>query len=144
MPPRPKKATTISPSVTQVAEAHPFITWLASGGPFHAVCCQRILPLERSTQKTIRSAPLLTADVRKMRSPQITGDDWPLPGSCDFQTMFSADQLTGRSVSVECPFCCGPRQRGQFVSPLAAWIANTQAATSAMEPTIRKRVMIDS
>src|SRR6059058_1393575 len=109
MPPTPKNATTISPSVTQLADAHPFSVWLGSGCPFQAVCCQSILPVLRSTHKTRRSLPFSKAEVRKIRSPQMIGDDWPTPGSWIFHTTFSADHFTGRLVSVLCPFCCGPR-----------------------------------
>jgi hypothetical protein len=59
------------------------------------------------------------------------GDDWPLPGSCDFQTMFSAVHCTGRPVSIEWPFSCGPRQRGQLTSPAIATDANNTAAITA-------------
>src|SRR5262245_24765099 len=105
MPPIPKNATTTWPSVTQLAEAQPFITWLFSGSPFQAVCCQRILPVLRSTQKTRRSLPFSRYEVRNIRSPQIIGDDWPMPGSDTFHSRFFSDHLTGKSDSDVCPFC---------------------------------------
>ena len=137
----PKNATTTSPSVTHVADAQPFMTWLFSGVPFQAVCCQTILPLLRSTQNTSRSAPFgQSAEVRKMRSPQMIGDDWPMPGSCVFQTTLLADHFTGNFVSVVCPFCSGPRHRGQFVSPWAA--ATKQPSKTDIAATIRGCIFV--
>src|SRR5437870_1067255 len=137
MPPMPKNATTISPSVTQLADAQPFITWLFSGSPFQADCCQSVLPVLRSTQKTSRSLPFSRAAVRKIRSPQMIGDDWPIPGSCVFQTTFSADHFTGRPVSVECPSCLGPRHCGQLGAPGTA--AGFDNETSKAAPNKRNR-----
>ena len=59
----------------QLAEAQPFITCDFSGCPFQAVCCHKSCPDFRSKQKTRRSLPCSKADVRKIRSPQIMGDD---------------------------------------------------------------------
>ena len=53
-------------------------TWLGSGVPAQASRCQSKAPLARSKQRTNRFLPLSRATVRKMRSPQTTGDDWPL------------------------------------------------------------------
>ncbi len=48
-----------------------------------------------------------------MRSPQMMGDDCPLPGSGVFQATSASDHFTGSVVSVVWPFSAGPRQRGQ-------------------------------
>src|SRR5262245_21992762 len=115
-PPLPNEATTISPSVAHEADAQLFISWIGSGSPVHATCSQSILPLRASTHKTTRSRPFSRAEVRKIRSPQTIGDDWPIPVSGVFQATDSALHLSGRFVSVECPSPRGPRQRGQFDS----------------------------
>src|SRR6187399_1121914 len=100
MPPRPKKAITTSPSVTQVAEAQLFIAWIGSGWPVQAVCCHSGSPVFFDTANTSRTLPFSSDDVRKIRSPQITGDDCPMPGSVDFQTILSPDHFTGRDLSL--------------------------------------------
>src|SRR6516162_2255772 len=104
---------TRSPSVAQVADAQPFIWWLFSGTPDQASCCQRMFPLLRSTHRTIRFLPFSNAAVKKMRSPQTTGDDCPTPGSAVFQTTDVAFQCVGKPVSLECPLRSGPCQPGQ-------------------------------
>src|SRR5262245_12508204 len=116
MPPLPKKATTRSPSVTHDGVAQPFISWLFSGVPLHASWCHRIFPFFRSTHSTSRFCTLPSAEVRKMRSPQMIGDDCPLPGSAVFQTTDLASQRTGSPLSREWPSPCGPRHCGQLPS----------------------------
>src|SRR5690242_14890206 len=118
MPPLPKKATTCLPSVAHVAEAHPFILWVASGVPVQTVSCQTIVPRLRSTQNMTRCLPLSNAEVKKIRSPAMTGDDCPLPGNSVFQAMEFLSHFTGTLVSGECPSLAGPRHCGQ--SPSAA------------------------
>ena len=52
-----------------------------------------------------------------MRSPQITGEEFPWPGTSTFQATFSVElQRSGRPVSSESPIPEGPRQRGQWRS----------------------------
>src|SRR5215475_4018033 len=116
MPPLPKNATTRSPSVTQDAEAQPFMAWLASGVPVHASCSHSTLPLLRSTQNTSRVLPESRAEVRKMRSPQMIGDDCPRPLRGVFQTIEFASHFTGSRDSAEWPVPSGPRQHGQLGS----------------------------
>src|SRR5262249_42219207 len=54
--------------------------------------------------------------VRKIRSPQITGDDWPRPIRGAFHTTECASQWTGTPGSAEWPSQCGPRHCGQLAS----------------------------
>lgn len=70
--------------------------------------------------KTTRCPPLRAAEVRKTRSPKITGDDCPLPGSSVFQTTDFSSHFTGTLASTECPSLAGPRHCGQSPSALIA------------------------
>src|SRR5436305_4869303 len=59
----------------------------------------------------------LTAVVRKMRSPQTTGQEWPRPGIGVFQrTLVPAftSQVTGGFCPSATPVAFGPRNDGQF------------------------------
>src|SRR5437868_1619666 len=63
----------------------------------------------------ISTRSLSSALVRKMRSPQIAGVELPMPGSGNFQTIFSvALHFAGRPVSLEMPSFVGPRHCGQL------------------------------
>ncbi|MFI5380147.1 MAG: hypothetical protein ACHRHE_12685 [Tepidisphaerales bacterium] len=56
------------------------------------------------------SPPSLRAVVRKMRSPQTTGEDQPRPGtSTDQATFWVVDQVVGRPAASETPREPGPR-----------------------------------
>src|SRR5438128_2362447 len=101
------------PSVAQEAEAQPFILCVTSGVPVHASRSHSTLPFLRSMQKTNRFLPLSSAEVRKIRSPQRTGEEWPLPLRVVFQAMELASQRTGQPFSEEWPLPSGPRQLGQ-------------------------------
>src|SRR5947199_207897 len=101
--------------------------WLFSGSPDQASCCQRMVPLRRSRQSTTRFLPLSSAEVRKIRSPQMIGEDWPLPGSGVFHTTDLASQRTGKLNSEVWPSPFGPRQLGQ----LAASVDVEQATSTA-------------
>src|SRR5690242_952427 len=71
--------------------------------------------------------PVGTAVVRKMRSPQTTGDELPLPGTVTFQAICSVSLQCKGASPAAIPSSLGPRQWGQ---PSTA--ANTPApATSA-------------
>src|SRR5262245_17013171 len=53
--------------------------------------------------------------VRKMRSPQMIGVEFPADGKATFQRTFSVTvHLTGKSFSPDTPAPAGPRQLGQF------------------------------
>src|SRR5579859_3894271 len=76
------------------------------------------------------AATVLITDVRKIRSPQTTGDDQPLPGISVFHTTLRvAVQVSGSAgSSAATPFDCGPRNCGQLFPPFtvsAARLANS-------------------
>src|SRR5262245_13487829 len=73
--------------------------------------------------------------VRKMRSPQITGVELPLPGRVSFHArFFVALNEVGRSVSFETPLLSGPRQPGQ----LSAWASDATAVIRARASNSRE------
>src|SRR5688500_14823012 len=130
-PGRPNHAQTCFPSVTQLGVAQLFILWIFSGFPFQTECSHSTLPELASTQKTTRSRPSSSAVVRKIRSPQSTGDDWPRPFSSVFQTTLEASHFMGTVVPGGTrPVPSGPRMRGQL--PPAG------SAATALEETRRK------
>src|ERR1700680_2088327 len=58
---------------------------------------------------------VLTTLVIKMRSPQTTGEDQPVPSTSIFQRTFSVeDQVSGSPASSATPMDCGPRNCGQL------------------------------
>jgi hypothetical protein len=74
-----------------------------------------------------------TADNRKMRSPQTTGDADPRPGSSTFQrTFFASLHSSGGFAYFETPVAYGPRHCGQKRSAAVAlsplWRAGTPSA----------------
>src|SRR5262249_14215952 len=84
-----------------------------------------------STQKTRRCLPFSRAEVRKIRSFQMIGDDWPIPLSGALQTTDEASQRTGTLVAASiCPSPRGPRQRGQFDSARAGTAVTTVSRTT--------------
>src|SRR6266851_5171231 len=59
-------------------------------------------------------ATVLITDVRKIRSPQTTGDDQPLPGISAFHTTLRvALHVSGSAGSSATPVDWGPRNCGQ-------------------------------
>src|SRR5262245_18999035 len=70
--------------------------------------------------------------VMKTLLPQMTGVEFPLSGSLTFHLTFSvADHLSGRSVSLVCPWPVGPRNCGQLS-------ALTDAASTRPRVAIRQ------
>src|SRR5262245_17978994 len=118
------------PSVTGVELAKLLRLCFFSSGHLTTVFCQTIAPSPRLTQINSRSPVDSMHEVRKMRSPQTTGEEWPCPGISDFQTRFSlSDQVRGNALfSVETPSRRGPRQAGQL-SPRAAVDVNSRPIT---------------
>jgi hypothetical protein len=57
------------------------------------------------------------AEVMKILLPQMTGVEWPRPGSAFFHIMFfsSDHSIGGLHFSGAVPLPVGPRQEGQFV-----------------------------
>ena len=76
--------------------------------------------------------------VRKIRSPQTTGELTPAPGTGTFQRTFSVrDQCTGRPVSALTPLPRGPRQPGQL-SPRAEATPTTRQIAIPTHTRIRR------
>src|SRR5262245_40001199 len=70
-----------------------------------------------------------TAAVRKILSPQITGDDQPQPGISAFQTTFSVVLQVSGSVSPSAkPSTCAPRNCGQLIVSADTTFAEMEAA----------------
>src|SRR5215470_12416845 len=58
-----------------------------------------------------------SAVVRKIRSPQTIGEEWPRPGMAVFHFTFCVGVHTvGRPVSGEMPWLSGPRHCDQFAA----------------------------
>src|SRR5256885_2181463 len=134
-------ATTCLPSVaTDGFACVAFGCLLTFGIPLAAVRCQRIFPVGFSTQRSTQSclpasfeespspyAPTfssgffssLIAVVRKIRSPQMTGLEWPRPGMAVFHLTledFSTSQEVAVGKPSATPEAFGPRNCGQFPS----------------------------
>src|SRR5690606_34407332 len=63
-------------------------------------------------------APRSRAVVRNTRSPQMTGDEFPDPGTGAFQTtLVVGDHVSTYPESAASPCPDGPRQRGQYFAP---------------------------
>ena len=107
--------------------------WVGRAGPVKAVCFQASLCVSRSTHNTTRCFPLSSDAVKKIRWPQIVGDDWPCPGKSTDQAIEVFDHWLGRSLSVECPSPRGPRQPGH-VGTAADTVAEHNAATTIAVP----------
>src|SRR5262245_42471425 len=134
-PADPRLAITRSPSVTQVADPYGLVPCVGSLPVKSTYRDHFSLPVLRSTHRTPRLAPLSVACVRKMWSPQTTGDALPRSGSGDFQRTFSVGpQVSGGSFPGEWPVAAGPRHAGQFSA-----CATVPASRSASER--RRRVM---
>src|SRR5215218_7784030 len=86
-----------------------------------------------------------TAVVTKTRLPQTTGLEWPLPGSGVFQrTFFASLHSSGSPFSAETPEPSGPRHCGQFVSPPAAEVEETESTSAVMrEARKTKEILAD-
>src|SRR5262245_59143544 len=78
-------------------------------------------------------SPSITA-VRKMRSPQTTGEEWPRPAIGVFHLMFLVSlHSVGTPVSVEMPCPPGPRHCDQLAAgPATAFVGFGLAAVDAM------------
>src|SRR5690606_17907327 len=95
---------------------------------------QRTLPVSRATQNSRRSFFSSTQEVRKMRSPQTTGEEWPVPGMAVFQVTFSvSDHFRGKPFSALVPSPRGPRQAGQFSARAAGREASSQSEATASD-----------
>ena len=84
------------------------------------------------------SSPSLMTVVRKMRSPQTTGDDQPSPGTGVFQTTFSVVlQVSGsRGSSSTVDMASAPRKAGQFSDAAAGGAAAARASRKAAKAAI--------
>src|SRR6266478_2369728 len=86
-------------------------------------------------------ATVLIAEVRKMRSPQTTGDDQPLPGISTFQTTLRvALQVSGSPGSSATPVDCGPRNCGQE-SAAPSGILSRRIVKAAMSVRIKSTLL---
>ena len=85
---------------------------------------QTIFPDFRSSESTRHDSPLSIAVVTKTCSPHTMGDDHDSPGIGVVQTTLSvALHFSVSPVSVEIPWCVGPRNCGQF----SAWSKTTES-----------------
>src|SRR5258708_3136337 len=75
----------------------------------------RMSPFLRARQSTSSLELSLSKVVRKMRSPQITGDEWPAGSACFQRTRFDGPNSTGVAESdAAIPLEFGPRNCGQL------------------------------
>src|SRR5260370_10853007 len=82
-----------------------------------------------------RTSPSVSV-VRKRRSPQTTGDEWPRPGTGVFQNIFcSALHEAGRFLRREIPLAHGPRHPGQL-SVAAGSVEAAKVSNRAIEQRI--------
>src|SRR4051812_28759368 len=80
------------------------------------------------------------AVVRKMRSPQMTGDDCPWPFNGAFQTTDLASQVSGTSPTAW-PVPSGPRQRGHSHAEGAGSAARRAGAAMTSRPKATRAVV---
>src|SRR5688572_17507555 len=105
---------TLWPSVAGVEEAELFSRCMASFSEVATTVCHAILPVVASRLMRTRS-PFSSALVRKMSLSQMTGEEWPSPGSGVFQaTLLVWDHWMGGLGSALMPSPRGPRNWGQF------------------------------
>src|SRR5262249_4852279 len=116
---------------------------LTFGTPWCAASSHRILPVALSRHRTrqvwtelsstdstspycpVRSfcAAVLTAVVRKTRSPQTTGQEWPSPGMDVFQRTLRpvvTSHVAGGNWPSATPEAFRPRNEGQFLGVVTA------------------------
>ena len=111
-------AITRLPSVTGVAEAGLLVSCTDSNFSAGTIRCQRILPSRRSMQ--IIRGLFSSMPVRKMRSPQTTGDETP-GGTGVFQaTALSTPNSLGGLLDSAIPWLRGPRNCGHDGSSASA------------------------
>src|SRR5262249_16825014 len=92
----PKKAETRSPSAGGGAEGCVLLKATLCGGASGANASQSVLPSARFRQRTERRLPWSWEVVRKIRSPQMTGEELPRPGKSTAQrTLSVSDQRSG-------------------------------------------------
>src|SRR5262249_126833 len=110
--PLPTKAQTCLPSVLGEADAPLPSSERTLAVAVPSFLFQRCLP-SVPTHINTRASP--SCEVRKIRSPQTTGVEPPMPGSVSVQaTFFEALHLVGRPVSELTPSFVGPRHCGQL------------------------------
>src|SRR5688572_22748188 len=78
--------------------------------------------------------PVGTAVVTKMRSPQMTGLEWPRPSMATFHATFDVSLHFVGAVPVATPVCAGPRQCGHQAAVGA--VARGACATSPTETEV--------
>src|SRR6185436_19108367 len=79
------------------------------------------------------SRPTGTADRTNIRSPQITGDDDPRPGTSTFQRMFLVSlHSVGGLAAFETPVAKGPRHCGQNRSAAGSGAPRSVVASAAV------------
>src|SRR5260221_14723031 len=74
-------------------------------------------------------------DVKKMRSPQTTGEDHPVPGMSVFHATFWVElQVSGRLASSAIPSDSGPRNCGQRsdTAALMVWARKRRQSNRVM------------
>src|SRR5262245_29310694 len=102
--------------------------------PGGANASQSRVPSDRRNAIKERRVPSSYAVVKKIRSPQTIGEEWPRPGTAVFHKIFSvADHLSGYPEPDANPCPEGPRHRGQYrapspSTPIIATLANSAGA----------------
>ena len=76
--------------------------------------CQIILPVSACRQRTNCLASFGDAQVVKIFSPQITGEEYPLPGNLTLPALSPPFHATGNFRGENNPFPLDPRNRFQF------------------------------
>src|SRR6185369_1915370 len=128
-----KATQTRLPSVTGVELAKLFRPCFISLGVVMTTFSQRRAPSFALRQRSFRSPLFSRHVVTKIRSPQTTGDEWPLPGSGIFQRTFSvALHLTGKPVSSDVPSRLGPRQPDHSSGPAWASVPSARRRTKTL------------
>src|SRR5712691_12733542 len=98
----------------------------------------RMSPFLRARQSTSSLELSLSKAVTKMRSPQITGEEWPAGSACFQRTRLAGPNSTGGGESdAAIPLEFGPRNCGQLT--LSSPISNRDGASRAMAATVRMK-----
>lgn len=83
-------------------------------------------PSATRRHRTIILAGFSSVLVRKILSPQMTGEEWPEPGRLAFQLKSLSDQAEGTFLALLSPVPLGPRNRVQSSARAAKWRARNK------------------
>src|SRR5690349_12009831 len=95
-------------------------------------------------QSTERPPDLSPVLVRKMRSPQRTGAECPLPGNSTFQLMSASLIFVGMLLAWLMPVPFGPRKRVHSWAVLEEANEPRPAATSVVARNVFRRIVLIS